>query len=203
MHATPSIPGNVFLHSPGPTHVPLEVMQAMARQPMDMGDPRLERSIAAIETGLKRLLLTEQADVFIYATNGHGAWEAVISNLLAPGQSVLIPGTGHFSDSWALQTEAMGGKVLRTPWVEGLPIDVKAVEAALRADTGHTIVAVFAVHTDTASGVTSDLQAIRAASTLPATPRCSLSTWWPRWAPHLLPWTRWARTWCLAPRKKA
>ena len=163
MQATATIPGNLFLHSPGPTHVPLEVMQAMARQPMDMGDPRLEQSIEAIEAGLRRLLQTEAADVFIYATNGHGAWEAVICNVVGPGQSVLIPGTGHFSDSWAQQTEAMGGKVLRTPWIEGLPIDAQAVQDALRADTGHSIVAVFAVHTDTASGVTSDMQAMRAA----------------------------------------
>jgi alanine-glyoxylate transaminase/serine-glyoxylate transaminase/serine-pyruvate transaminase len=37
------------------------------------------------------------------------------------------------------------------------------VELALRADTGHEIVAMFVVHTDTASGVTSDLHALRAA----------------------------------------
>ena len=76
---------------------------------------------------------------------------------------MLIPGTGHFSESWAVQTEALGGKVIRTPWVEGRPIDAAAVEQALRDDTQHEIVAVFAVHTDTASGVTSDLPALRAA----------------------------------------
>jgi alanine-glyoxylate transaminase / serine-glyoxylate transaminase / serine-pyruvate transaminase len=48
--------------------------------------------------------------------------------------------------------------VVRTPWAEGLPIDVEAVEQALRDDTRREIVAVFAVHTDTASGVTSDLR---------------------------------------------
>jgi alanine-glyoxylate transaminase/serine-glyoxylate transaminase/serine-pyruvate transaminase len=53
--------------------------------------------------------------------------------------------------------------VVRTPWVEGLPIDASAVEQALRDDAGHAIVAVFAVHTDTASGVTSDIPALRAA----------------------------------------
>ena len=41
-------PGRQFLHSPGPSHVPLEVMQAMGRQPMDMADPRLGQTIAAI-----------------------------------------------------------------------------------------------------------------------------------------------------------
>lgn len=143
--------------------MPLEVMQAMGRQPVDMADPRLGATIEAIESGLRGLLQTVQADVFVYATNGHGAWEAVIANLVAPGQSVLVPGTGHFSDSWAEQTAAMGGQVVHTPWVEGLPIDAAAVEQALREDTRHAIVAVFAVHTDTASGVTSDIPALRAA----------------------------------------
>ncbi len=52
---------------------------------------------------------------------------------------------------------------MRTPWREGYPIDVPAMEAALRADTAHAIVAVFVVHTDTASGMTSDLAGIRQA----------------------------------------
>ena len=157
------IPGHRFLHSPGPTRVPDEVIHAMSRQPMDMADPRFHSVIRSCENGLKRLLGTERSDVFMYACNGHGAWEAVICNLLAPGESALIPGTGHFSDSWAVQTEAMGAKVVRTPYIEGYPINPAVVEQALRADTGHEIVAVFIVHTDTASGITSDLQALRAA----------------------------------------
>ncbi len=157
------IPGRRFLHSPGPTHVPGEVMEAMSRQPMDHGDPRLDAIIASCESGLKNLLQTQDADVFMYAANGHGVWEATVVNLLAPGQAVLIAGTGHFSESWAVQAEALGARVIRTPWVEGYPIDAQVIEAALRADTHHAIVAVFTVHTDTASGMTNDLAAVRAA----------------------------------------
>ena len=157
------IPGHRFLHAPGPTHVPQEVMEAMSRQPLDHGDPRLDGYIATVESGLKRLLQTQAADVFMYAANGHGAWEATIVNLAAPGQTVLVAGTGHFSESWAQQTEALGVRVIRTPWVEGFPIDPNVIEATLRADTQHEIVAVFTVHTDTASGMTNDLVAIRAA----------------------------------------
>ena len=51
----------------------------------------------------------------------------------------------------------------RTPWREGHAIDVDAVTAALVADQARDIVAVFAVHTDTASGVTNDLAALRQA----------------------------------------
>ncbi len=157
------IPGHRFLHSPGPTTVPEAVHEAMRRQPMDMGDPRLDVTIAACESGLKRLLNTSSADVFLYAANGHGAWEAVVVNLIAPGQTVLVAGTGHFSDSWVLLTQALGGRVVSTPYREGYPIDVAAVAEALRDDTTHAIVALFVVHTDTASGTTNDLYALRAA----------------------------------------
>ena len=163
MTATTRIPGRRLLQSPGPSPVPDEVLHAMARQPMDMGDPRLDATIAACEAGLRRLLHTEAAEVFFYATNGHGAWEVVIENLLPPGGAVLIPGTGHFSESWAQQAEALGRRVLRTPWQPGWAIDTAAVTQALRDDLAHDILAVFAVHTDTASGITSDLPALRAA----------------------------------------
>ena len=159
----PRIPGRRFLHSPGPTPVPDEVLHAMSRQPMDMGDPRVDAVIAACDQGLKRLLRTEAADVFFYAANGHGVWEAVVENLLPPGGVALVPGTGHFSESWAVQTEALGRRVVRTPWHEGLPIDPAAVTQALREDREREIAAVFVVHTDTSSGITSDLPALRAA----------------------------------------
>ena len=157
------IPGRRFLHSPGPTPLPDAVLHAMSAQPMDLADPRVDANIAACEQGLKRLLQTRNADVFIYAANGHGVWEAVVENLAAAGEAVLVPGTGHFSESWAVQTEALGRRAVRTPWREGWPIDAAAVEQALREDKAHAIKAVFAVHTDTASGVTSDMLAMRRA----------------------------------------
>jgi alanine-glyoxylate transaminase/serine-glyoxylate transaminase/serine-pyruvate transaminase len=161
MTRTPRIPGRRFLQSPGPSPVPDEVLHAMSRQPMDMGDPRLDATIAACEDGLRRLLHAPQAEVFLYATNGHGAWEVAVENLLPHGAAVLIPGTGHFSESWAVQTEALGRRVVRTPWHPGFPIDTDDVAQALRDDPQHQIVAVFAVHTDTASGITSDMAALR------------------------------------------
>ncbi len=72
------IPGYRFLHSPGPTRVPDEVLHAMSRQPMDLGDPRVSQVIDACEAGLKRLLVTRDAHVLMYAANGHGVWEGVI-----------------------------------------------------------------------------------------------------------------------------
>lgn len=160
---TPRIPGIRFVHSPGPTHVPDEVMHAMQRPMTDLADPRVAALISACESGMKRLLNTKDSDVFFYASNGHGVWEAASTNLGSDQHSLLIAGSGHFSDQWAIQTQGLGLSVIRTAHTEGQRIDVAAIESALRADTSHKISAVMAVHTDTASGITSDLLEIRKA----------------------------------------
>jgi alanine-glyoxylate transaminase / serine-glyoxylate transaminase / serine-pyruvate transaminase len=162
-YVSPRIPGDRFLHAPGPTHIPAEVLNAMHRQPMDHADPRLDAIIANCESGLRRLLGTSDAELFLYAANGHGVWEAVSENLLAPGEAALIPATGHFSEQWALLLEATGRRAIRTPYRAGYPIDPSAAQEALRADARREIAAVFMVHTDTASGITHDIAAIRAA----------------------------------------
>ena len=65
----------------------------MMRQPTDLADARVETLIAACESGMKALLQTERAEVFFYAANGHGGWEAVIANLVAAGH--LDPDARH------------------------------------------------------------------------------------------------------------
>jgi aspartate aminotransferase-like enzyme len=49
---------------------------------MDLADPRVDSTIAACEVGLKHVLGSDKGDVFLYASNGHGVWEAVVENLL-------------------------------------------------------------------------------------------------------------------------
>lgn len=165
--AQPRVPGIRSLHSPGPTRVPDAVLHAMQRPMMDLMDPRVAALIASCEAGMKRLLGLREGHVVFYAANGHGMWEATTANLSEPGRTLLIAGGGHFSDSWAAQTQVLGAAtgtvVQRTPCVEGQPIDAGAIEAALREDRMHRISAVLVVHTDTSSGITSDLAAIRGA----------------------------------------
>jgi len=163
----PRVPGIRSLHSPGPTRVPDAVMHAMTRPMMDLMDPRVGALIRACEDGMRELLRSRDAQVLFYSANGHGMWEGTTANLSAPGRTLLIPGGGHFSDSWAMQTEILGKvtgtEVQRTPHTEGHPIDAATIEQALREDKAQRIAAVLVVHTDTASGITSDLAAARRA----------------------------------------
>ena len=64
--AFPYIPGTRLLHSPGPSNVPKAVLDALTRQPIDMGDPRVDACVDACERGLQGLLNTANADIFFY-----------------------------------------------------------------------------------------------------------------------------------------
>ena len=93
----------------------------MSRQRMGIGDPRVYAVITTGEGGLRGSLYTADADLYFHADNGRGVREMVVENPLPPGNALLIPGTAHFSRSWAVQTEALGRSMVRTPWQSGWP----------------------------------------------------------------------------------
>ncbi len=158
----PTPMGRNFLHTPGPTNIPDRVLRAMNQPAVDFSTPAFLAMMNSVFDDMKRVFRT-QGNVIMYASNGHGAWEAALVNTLSPGDRVLIHDTGHFSANWAEMAEAFGVTVERIPgdWRRG--IDADLVEAHLRADTGHSIKALLSVHTDTATGITSDLPTIRRA----------------------------------------
>lgn len=151
-----------FLLAPGPTHVPDRVLRAMNRPAVELSRPDFVATARSCFEDLRRVFRTS-GRVFVYACNGHGAWEAAIVNTLSAGDRVLVPGTGHFSNGWGQMAQALGVEVefLPTDWRRAL--DIGALEARLRGDRDRSIKAVLAVQTDTATGITSDIPAVRAA----------------------------------------
>lgn len=154
--------GRKFLNTPGPTNLPPRVLNAMHRDTMDLNDPEFLDAAAESFEGLKRVIRTG-GEVFSYIANGHGAWEAALVNILAPGDLVLVPETGHFSSSWANMAEALGIEIQGVPGDWRRAHDPEKIAQALADDTGHRIKAVLMVQTDTATGTTSDVKAVRAA----------------------------------------
>jgi alanine-glyoxylate transaminase/serine-glyoxylate transaminase/serine-pyruvate transaminase len=154
--------GREFLAIPGPTNVPDEVLNAMHRPAIEIYSGALVDITARCLADLKKVFRTE-GRAYIYAANGHGAWEAALSNVLSRGDTVLVLQSGRFAVGWGETAAVMGAKVetVAAGWREA--VDPAAVEARLRADKAGRIKAVLVVQVDTASGVVNDIPAIRKA----------------------------------------
>jgi alanine-glyoxylate transaminase/serine-glyoxylate transaminase/serine-pyruvate transaminase len=142
--------------------VPEAVLAAMMRSAVDLSDPDYLAMIESCFVDIKQVFRTK-GKIFMYACNGHGAWEAALVNVLSPGDLVLAPETGQFADRWAAMAGALGLKVEILPgdWRTG--IDPNRLEARLAADKAHEIKAILAVQTDTATAITSDIGLVRQA----------------------------------------
>lgn len=151
--------GREFLAIPGPSTMPDEVLRAMHRPALDIYSDTMVQLTDGLLRDLSRLFGTT-AQSYIYIANGHGAWEATLSNVLSRGDKILVLESGRFAIGWGQAARAMGVEVegLKGDWRRA--IRPAEVEARLRADTTHEIKAVLAVQVDTASGAYNDIEAI-------------------------------------------
>jgi alanine-glyoxylate transaminase/serine-glyoxylate transaminase/serine-pyruvate transaminase len=151
--------GREFLAIPGPTTIPDAVLQAMHRPPLDIYSDDMVQLTDGLLGDLSTLFAT-RGQSYIYIANGHGAWEAVLSNVLSRGDRILVLESGRFALNWGMAATAMGVEVelLKGDWRRA--VRPAEVEARLRQDTGHTIKAVLVVQVDTASGAYNDIEAI-------------------------------------------
>jgi len=152
--------GRDYLAIPGPSVMPDAVLQAMHRPAPNIYAGALVEMTAGMIPDLKRVARTRH-DAAIYICNGHGAWEAALANTIAPGEKVLIPATGRFGIGWGEMATGLGAEVDLIDFGKSDPMDMERIADALKADAGHQIKAVLAVHVDTSSSVRNDLEALR------------------------------------------
>ncbi|CAN7312946.1 aminotransferase class V-fold PLP-dependent enzyme [Bosea sp. LjRoot90] len=154
--------GRALLAMPGPTNVPDRVLQAMMRPAEELSSTTIVNLTETLLGDLKAIFRTT-GETFIYAANGHGGWEAALTNVLSRGDKILVLASGRFAIGWGETARFMGAEVevLAGSWRAA--VDPAAVEERLRRDTGHEIKAVLTVQIDTASGVLNDIPAIRSA----------------------------------------
>ena len=151
-----------FLQTPGPTNIPNRILNAMHRPAIEFLGPDFMAFSDKIFSKLKTIFKTE-GQPFIYAANGHGAWEAAITNVLAPGNKVLVPETGRFALSWIYMAEKLHINCEILPNDHRQAIRPKDVAERLARDTAHEIKAVLLVHVDTSNGIIADVAGVRAA----------------------------------------
>ena len=154
--------GREFLAIPGPTVIPDAVLAAMHRPAVDIYAGSMIALTDGLLADLKKIFRT-QGHTYIYAANGHGAWEAALTNVLSRGDKILVLESGRFATGWGEMAEAMGVsvEVLHGDWHSA--VDPNKVEERLRADAKGDIKAVLVVQVDTASSVANDIEAIRSA----------------------------------------
>ncbi|MEP4979700.1 L-aspartate--glyoxylate aminotransferase BhcA [Ascidiaceihabitans sp.] len=148
---------------PGPTNMPEAVRQACSMPTIDHRSPIFGNILHPCLDGVRKVLKSESAHIFIFPSTGTGGWETALSNTLNSGDTVLAARNGMFSHRWIdmCQRHGLDVQVVETPWGHGLPADEYAT--ILKADTDHKIKVVLATHNETATGVKSDIAAVRAA----------------------------------------
>ncbi|TWS96143.1 alanine--glyoxylate aminotransferase family protein [Reyranella sp. CPCC 100927] len=151
--------GREFLAIPGPTNVPDEVLRAMHRPAVDIYTGPLVALTDSLLRDIARVFNT-QGRTYIYIANGHGAWEAALTNVLSKGDRILVLESGRFAIGWGEAARRMGVEVEVLKGDMRRAVRPAEVEARLKADKGGTIKAVLVAQIDTASGVVNDIEAI-------------------------------------------
>lgn len=154
-------PNPVFI--PGPTNTPDRIRRAIDVQTQDHRAPDFIELFRPVFADVKAILKTTDAEVFLFPSTGTGGWEAAITNTLSPGDRILISRYGHFSARWIdlCQRHGLDVQIIEEQWGNGAPAE--KFESVLTQDTAHKIKAVLATHNETATGVKSDIAAIRKA----------------------------------------
>jgi len=157
------MPGRNFLFVPGPTNVPERILRAMDRAMEDHRSSAFPDLATGLFRDLKQVFQTTTGQPFLFPATGTGGWEAALVNTLSPGDRLLAPRYGQFSHLWIdlAQRHGMRVDIIDVEWGEGAPVD--RIEAILSQDRQHEIKGVLIVHNETATGVTSDLGAVRRA----------------------------------------
>src|SRR5262249_41868349 len=154
--------GREFLSIPGPTVIPDAVLAAMQKPAVEIYSGPLVALTASLLADMSKIFRTEGRS-YIYAANGHGAWEAALTNVLSRGDKVLVLESGRFAIGWGEAAKMLGAEVEIFPGDFRRAVRPEAVEARLKQDTKGEIKAILVAQIDTASGVVNDIKAIGAA----------------------------------------
>ena len=155
-------PPERLLMGPGPSETHPRVLAAFGTPPVGHLDPGFVEMMDETQELLRATLGTENEWTIPVSGTGSAAMEAAIANLVAPGDTAVVPGNGYFGDRMAEMVRRAGGEVavVETAW--GEPLDPAAVRDACAT---HDPDVVGVVHAETSTGVLQpSMEAITAAA---------------------------------------
>lgn len=151
------MPEKRYLVTPGPTPVPPEVLAATAQPMIHHRGSDFRATLARVIERLKLVFRTEN-EMLTFTSAGTGVMESAVQNLCSTGDRVLVVSHGYFGERFAAIAGAYGCDVvhLRYPWGESPSAD----EVGEKLEEMGGARAIFLTHSDTSTGVVSDLRAI-------------------------------------------
>jgi aspartate aminotransferase-like enzyme len=158
-YAQPQMPEKRYLMTPGPTPVPPEVLAALAEPVVHHRGRDFRETYERCLVRLRDVYRTE-SDVLLFTASGSGAFESAVSNLVSPGERVLVLSAGNFGERWAAMTKAYAADVVHVRLDWGETPDTEHLRPAL-AEAGDVGV-VYLVHSETSTGVVADVQSLAA-----------------------------------------
>ncbi|MCH9852823.1 MAG: aminotransferase class V-fold PLP-dependent enzyme [Alphaproteobacteria bacterium] len=148
---------------PGPTNMPEHIRKACDMATIDHRSPIFGKILQPAREGVKKIIKSNNAEIFIFSGTGTAGWETAITNSLSAGDAVIITRNGMFSHRWIDMCQRHGIIVHVIEAIWGDPISATKIGDLLEADNDNKIKAVLATHNETATGVKSDIGAIRGA----------------------------------------
>ena len=138
------------LMGPGPSDVHPRVLRAMSTPLVGHLDPSFIDVMDDVQELLRYVFRTDNEHTLVISGTGSAAMETSFTNLLEPGETVLVPSNGYFGDRMGQVAARAGAEVVTVdaPW--GEPLDPADVEAAF--DEHQPDVFGF-VHAETSTGV--------------------------------------------------
>jgi aspartate aminotransferase-like enzyme len=137
----------------GPTAIPERVLHAMNKQIISHRTKEFSEIYAHLSENLKKLFQTKN-DVITLTSSGTGAMEAAIQNCFSPGDEVVVPVLGEFSERFALMAEAFNLKTVRVDFELGEQADLKKVLNYVNKNTKGVLL----THNESATGVCNDIK---------------------------------------------
>ncbi len=147
-----------YLLTPGPTSLPAEVLEALAKPIIHHRTPQFQAILKEAVEGLKYIFQTKN-DVFVLSSSGTGAMEAAVANLLSPGDSAITVEGGKFGERWTELCQAYGARpeVIKVEW--GKAVSPSEIESKVKSQKSK-VKAVFVTLCETSTAVTNDIKAI-------------------------------------------
>ena len=152
--------GQTYLAIPGPSVIPEEVLRSMHRAAPNIYEGDLIETTESLIPDLN-YVAQSSGNVAIYIANGHGIWEAALSNIVTANDHILVVATGRFAHGWADMARKIGVNVDILDFGRNRALDVEVLAKKLKSEAKTKYKAILMTHVDTSTSIKNDISSIK------------------------------------------